>query len=50
MEQRSLRKTLPEIFINGTSVGGCKELFDLDERGVLDALLGLKLASDEALQ
>ena len=40
-QQRSQQQTIPEIFINGALIGGCVELFDLDERGVLDAMVGL---------
>jgi glutaredoxin 3 len=50
MKQRSLQQTIPWIFINDAPVGGCNELFELDERGVLDALLGLNLTPGEALQ
>ena len=42
MQQRSQQQTMPEIFINGALIGGCVELFDLDERGALDAMIGLK--------
>jgi len=41
MQQRSQKQTLPGIFINNAPIGGCGELFDLDERGDLDSLLGL---------
>jgi len=50
MQQRSLRQTIPGIFINDTPIGGCTELFDLDERGALDPLLGLNLTPGEAFQ
>jgi glutaredoxin 3 len=50
MQRRSLNQTLPGIFINDAPVGGCTELFDLDERGILDTLLGLMPASGESLQ
>jgi glutaredoxin 3 len=33
--------TVPQIFIGATHVGGCDELYALEERGKLDALLGL---------
>ncbi|MEZ5667523.1 MAG: glutaredoxin 3 [Alphaproteobacteria bacterium] len=33
------RRTVPQIFIDGTHVGGCDELHDLDRRGELDPLL-----------
>ncbi|MBI1182479.1 MAG: glutaredoxin 3 [Alphaproteobacteria bacterium] len=31
--------TVPQIFINGTHVGGCDELHALDARGELDGML-----------
>jgi len=34
------RSTVPQIFIGGTYVGGCDELYALEEGGKLDALLG----------
>ena len=39
MVQRSKRQTVPEIFINNRLIGGCTELFELDETGELDRLL-----------
>ena len=42
MRQRSGRQTVPEIFIGGVLVGGCSDLFDQDETGELDRLLGLR--------
>lgn len=33
------RATVPQIFINGTHVGGCDDLLALDAAGKLDALL-----------
>jgi glutaredoxin 3 len=39
MRQRAGRKTVPEIFIDNQLVGGCDDLFSLDEKGDLDALL-----------
>ncbi|AMV71055.1 glutaredoxin 3 [Desulfuromonas carbonis] len=41
MRTRSGRTTVPEIFIADNLIGGCSELFDLDERGELDRLLDL---------
>jgi glutaredoxin 3 len=32
--------TLPQIFIGATHVGGCDELYALEDAGKLDALLG----------
>ena len=39
MHSRAGRTTVPEIFIGDKLVGGCDELFGLDERGELDRLL-----------
>jgi glutaredoxin 3 len=36
--QRSGRRTVPQIFIDGRSIGGFEELRDLDAAGELDAL------------
>ena len=33
------RRTVPQIFIGGTHVGGCDDLVALDSRGGLDPLL-----------
>lgn len=33
------RYTVPQIFIGDTHVGGCDDLFALDNRGALDPLL-----------
>ena len=35
------RRTVPQIFIDGTSVGGYDELRQLDSAGELDRLLGI---------
>lgn len=32
-------KTVPQIFINGTHVGGCDNLHELENQGKLDSLL-----------
>jgi glutaredoxin 3 len=38
--------TFPQIFIGGTHIGGCDELYALDRAGKLDAMLaGEKAAS-----
>lgn len=34
------RRTVPQIFIGETHVGGCDDLIDLDQRGALLPLLG----------
>lgn len=33
------RRTVPQIFIGDTHVGGCDDLMALEQRGALDALL-----------
>ena len=33
------RQTVPEIFINGEIIGGCDELYALEQSGELDMLL-----------
>jgi glutaredoxin 3 len=43
MRHRSQRQVVPVILVNDNLLGGCVELFDLDERGVLDQMLGLDL-------
>ena len=39
MVQRTGRRTVPQIFIGDTYVGGCDELYDLEHEGRLTALL-----------
>jgi glutaredoxin 3 len=39
MMERSGRSTFPQIFIDGTPIGGCDELTALERAGKLDALL-----------
>lgn len=40
MTQRALgRRTVPQIFIGGTHVGGCDDLYALEDAGKLDPLL-----------
>jgi glutaredoxin 3 len=36
------RRTVPQIFIDGASIGGYDELRQLDEAGELDRLLGIE--------
>jgi len=43
MRLRSQREAVPQIFVNDVLIGGCSELFDLDERGRLDRMLGLDI-------
>ena len=40
MERAGGRRTVPQIFIGQTHVGGCDDLYALDKAGGLDALLG----------
>lgn len=40
MMTRSGRRTVPQIFIGETHVGGCDDLHELEARGELDPLLG----------
>jgi glutaredoxin 3 len=39
MQTRSGRRTVPQIFIGNTHVGGCDDLQALEARGELDPLL-----------
>lgn len=39
MIARTWRRTVPQIFIGTTHVGGCDDLYALDRAGELDALL-----------
>lgn len=41
MEEKSGRRTVPQIFIDGQPVGGFDDLCQLDEAGKLDAMLGI---------
>lgn len=36
------RTTVPQIFVDGTHIGGCDDLMGLEMEGKLDALLGAK--------
>ncbi|MBU6496933.1 MAG: glutaredoxin 3 [Rhodospirillales bacterium] len=38
-QARSGRSSVPQIFIDGASIGGCDELMALDRAGQLDKLL-----------
>lgn len=41
MRRAAGRYTVPQIFIDGQSIGGSEELAALDREGRLDALLGI---------
>ena len=38
-ERAEGRKTVPQIFIDDKGIGGCDDLYALDQKGELDALL-----------
>jgi glutaredoxin 3 len=40
MQQKSGRRTVPQIWIGTRHVGGCDELHELERAGELDTLLG----------
>ena len=35
------RSSVPQIFVNNRGIGGCDDLYALDQQGVLDQLLGI---------
>ncbi|TNF15615.1 MAG: glutaredoxin 3, partial [Rhodobacteraceae bacterium] len=39
MQRANGRRTVPQIFIGGESIGGCDELHALEHAGKLDAML-----------
>lgn len=39
MRERAGRHTVPQIFIDDRHIGGCDDLFALDEQGGLDPIL-----------
>ena len=41
MYHRCQHRTVPKVFIDGHFVGGCSDLFELDEQGHLDHLLSM---------
>jgi GrxC family glutaredoxin len=45
MENRAERTSVPQIFIGDFHVGGCDEMYVLEEEGKLDALLGLSIST-----
>ncbi len=47
MMERSGRRTVPQIFIDGRPIGGFDDLAALDAAGELDALLGAKAPAQE---
>ena len=41
-ERTGGRSTLPQIFINDMSIGGCDELYELESNNELNKLFGIK--------
>lgn len=39
MQRAQGRRSVPQIFIGGTHVGGCDDLYELERAGKLDGLL-----------
>ncbi|MBI5108735.1 MAG: glutaredoxin 3 [Rhodocyclales bacterium] len=39
MMQKTGRRSVPQIYIGDTHVGGCDELYELEHQGKLDSLL-----------
>ncbi len=39
MIKKSGRRTVPQLFIKGVSIGGCDDLYELDRTGKLDEML-----------
>lgn len=39
LRQMTGSRTVPQIFINGQTIGGCDDLFALDKAGKLDPML-----------
>lgn len=39
MMQKTGQRSVPQIYIGDTHVGGCDELYDLERQGKLDSLL-----------
>ena len=40
LERANGQRTVPQIFVGETHVGGCDDLYALESRGELDGLLG----------
>jgi glutaredoxin 3 len=43
MMARSGRRTVPQIFIGQQHIGGCDDLYALEDRGELDGLISINL-------
>jgi glutaredoxin 3 len=38
-ERANGRRTVPQIFVNNQHIGGCDDMYKLDQQGQLDSLL-----------
>ncbi len=47
IERANGRSTFPQIFIGATHIGGCDDLYALEEAGKLDVLLAAAAAKEE---
>ena len=47
MTERTGGRTFPQLIINGKPIGGCNELYALEDSGELDGLLNLPAAEPE---
>ena len=47
MIARSGRRTVPQIFIGQQHIGGCDDLYALEDRGELDRLISTNLGQGE---
>ena len=48
LERSGGRRTVPQVFIGATHVGGCDDLYTLDQEGGLDPLLAGKTRTTRA--
>ena len=48
LERSGGRRTVPQVFIGATHVGGCDDLYTLDQEGELDPLLAGKTRTTRA--
>jgi glutaredoxin 3 len=48
MQQRSGRRSVPQIIIDDRAIGGFEDLYALDKSGELDRILGIHAPADQA--
>jgi glutaredoxin 3 len=48
MQQRSGRRSVPQIFIDDRAIGGFEDLYALDKSGELDRILGIYVPAGQA--